>query len=74
MIPIPWFQQLFFILRLSSQPSKLGIESQPLNDGEAPLRAFFQSWRSDVQSRFLWTKAKKTVICSLKIEREKEWY
>jgi len=47
------------MLTLSSQPSELGIESQPLNDGEAPFHAFFQSWRSDVQSRFLWTEAKK---------------
>jgi hypothetical protein len=60
------------MLTLSSQPSELGIESQPLNDGEAPLRAFFQSWCSDVQSRFLWTEAKKkTLICSPKIEHEK---
>jgi hypothetical protein len=47
------------MLTLSSQPSELGIESQPLNDGEAPFHAFFQSWRSDVQSSFLWTEAKK---------------
>jgi hypothetical protein len=37
---------------LSSQPYVLGIQSQSLDDDEAPLCVFFHSWHSEVQNDF----------------------
>jgi hypothetical protein len=58
-----------FLINTPSQPSVLGIKSQPLDDGEVPLFMSFCCWHrgGTKVAVFFGLKLEKNMICSSKI-------